>query len=276
MLLRRVRPSKFKRVLENMKWVLGTVPYLNALPLIWALERREDVELVRLLPSQLGERLQSGELHASLSPVFDVLSGVGEAILGDAIVGATRDVRSVLLFHRKPIEQLQSVALDASSHTSVNLTRVLLRDVYKVQPRFHDAKPDLKAMLSQHDGAVLIGDPALEAAQTSGDWHVLDLARAWHDFTGLSFTFAAWTGRRGLGEEHERELAAILDAARDLGTRNVEAIVAQNPTRSPLSPLVRESYLKSAIEYRFSSSHEAGLREFSRRLGLPFPRLLRA
>ncbi len=257
-----------------MKWVLGTVPYLNALPLIWALERRPDVQLVRLLPSQLGARLGGGELHASLSPVFDVLSGVGESVLGDGIVGATREVRSVLLFHRTPIEAMQSVALDASSHSSVNLTRVLLRDFYRAVPRFADAKPNLANMLAHHDGAVLIGDPALEAAQVAGDWEVLDLARAWHDFTGLSFTFAAWTGRRGLADGEARELAALLNEARDVGVRSVADIVAANPTRSPLPAPVRASYLTDAIEYRLTPAHEAGLREYARRLDLPFPRLL--
>ena len=256
------------------KWVLGTVPYLNALPLIWALERRDDVELVRLLPSQLGKRLASGELHASLSPVFDVLNGVGEAILGDAIVGATREVRSVLLFHRRPIEELRSVALDTSSHSSVNLTRVLLRDFYGVNPNFVDAPPDLDAMLSGCDGALLIGDPALEAARRCGDWQILDLARAWHERTGLSFTFAAWTGRRGLEENEGRALAAILDDTRDAGLQNIEIIVRENPTRSPLAPAIRESYLREAIEYRFSPAHQNGLREFARRLEKPFPPLL--
>ncbi len=257
-----------------MKWVLGTVPYLNALPLIWALERRDDVQLVRLLPSQLGEKLGSGELHASLSPVFDVLDGIGEAILGDGIVGATREVRSVLLFHRKPIGELRSVALDTSSHSSVNLTRVLLSNFYGANPEFVDAPPDLDAMLSHHDGALLIGDPALEAAQRSGDWQTLDLARAWHDFTGLSFTFAAWTGRRGLEENQGRELAALLNEARDVGVANIEAIARENPTRSPLSPAIRQAYLSEAIEYRFSPSHQAGMRQFARLLKRPFPPLL--
>lgn len=258
-----------------MKWVLGTVSYLNALPLNWALDKRDDVELVRMLPSQLGEQLQSGKLHASLSPVFDVLSGVGEVILGDGIVGATRDVRSVLMFHRKPIEQLQSIALDTSSHSSVNLTRVLLRDFYHISPTLTDHKPDLRAMLRDYDGAVMIGDPALEAAQIKGEWEVLDLARAWNDFTGYSFTFAAWTGRSGLSEGQEHELASLLNWARDEGTNNVEQIVAENPTHSPLSAAVRDSYLRNAIEYRLSPAHEAGLREYARRLDLPFPRLLR-
>jgi len=253
------------------KWVLGTVPYLNALPLIWALDKRSDVELVRLLPSKLGAQLESGALHASLSPVFDVLSGIGESILGDAIVGATREVRSVLLFHKTPVWEMQSVALDTSSHSSVNLTRVLLRDFYEINPQFNDAPPDLEAMLSQHDGAVLIGDPALEAAQTSGNWEILDLARAWHHFTHLSFTFAVWTGRRGLNPDDAKQLAALLNQARDEGIQNIERIVEENPTNSLLAPSVRHSYMSDAIQYRFSTSHQAGLAEFARHLGKAYP-----
>ena len=78
-----------------------------------------------------------------------------------------------------------------------------------------------------------------------------------------------------MSEAQERELAELLNWARDEGTSHIEQIVAENPTRSPLSPSVRDSYLRSAIEYRLSDAHERGLREFARRLDLPFPRLLK-
>ena len=65
------------------------------------------------------------------------------------------------------------------------------------------------------------------------------------------------------------------DLRRSSKLANIDKIVAENPTKSPLSAEIRDSYLHNAIEYRMSPAHEAGLREYARRLGLPFPRLLK-
>ena len=47
-------------------WRLGTVPYLNALPLVGGLADAPGVELVEELPSRLAPRLRSGELDLAL------------------------------------------------------------------------------------------------------------------------------------------------------------------------------------------------------------------
>lgn len=247
-----------------MKLKLGVVPYLNALPLYFSLRHRRDIEIIADFPANLGARLQNGEFDAALLPVADHIRGIGAGILGDAIVGATREVRSVLLFSRVEIERIGSVALDTSSHSSVALVQVLLRDFVKIAPQYRDAAPDLRAMLGQNDAAVLIGDPALAAFQNPGELHVYDLARLWHDFTGNSFVFAAWIAKKEL--ENRAELETLLQNARDVGTAQIPEIVAQNPLQNSLSAPVVKSYLQDAIEYRLTQGHRAGLDEFAARL----------
>lgn len=243
---------------------LGVVPYLNALPLHWSLRGRSDVEIVADFPANLGARLQNGEFDAALLPVADHLRGVGDGILGDAIVGATREVRSVLLFSKRGIGEIESVALDTSSHSSVALIRIILGDFYGLQPRFLNHAPDLNAMLRVADAALLIGDPALEAAQNPDSLQVYDLAALWHGFTGLSFVFAAWTAKADL--ENRGELESLLNQARDDGQRQIPQIVAVNPLQTALPNLLVESYLRGAIQYRLTPAHRAGLDEFARRL----------
>ena len=242
-----------------MKLRLGVVPYLNALPLYWTL--RDQCEITKAVPSQLAKQLESGAVDVALLPIADFLRGAGEGIVGDAIIGATREVRSVLLFHRKPISQIQSIALDSSSHTSVNLLRVLCADFWKIWPRFEDRAPDLEAMLSNCDAALLIGDPALQAARKSGDWQILDLASAWHEFTGKSFVFAAWIAREGL--ENRENLADFLNSARDEGRSLIPQIAAQSHENLPIETV--ESYLTQAIEFQMSPTHAAGLADFGAR-----------
>jgi len=167
-----------------------------------------------------------------------------------------------LLFSKREIAQIHSVALDTSSHSSVALLQILLRDFVKIQPAYQNHAPDLGAMLRQNDAALLIGDPALLAARNRGDLRVYDLATLWHDFSGKSFVFAAWIARSGL--KNRAELETLLQNARDVGTAQIAEIVAANPIHTSLPNAVVESYLRGAIEYRLTESHRAGLYEFAR------------
>lgn len=243
---------------------LGVVPYLNPLPLYFSLRSQNDIEIAADFPARLGARLQNGEFDAALLPVADHIRGIGDGILSDAIVGATRGVRSVLLFSKPEIEKIRSVALDTSSHSSATLIRILLYDFVRILPEFRDHAPDLPAMLAQNDAALLIGDPALIAAQNPGDLHVYDLAALWHRFTGHSFVFAAWIAKPGL--ENRAEIELRLQNARDAGIMQIAEIARRNPLQTSLPTPLVEDYLRHAIEYRMTASHRAGLDEFARRL----------
>jgi len=254
---------------------LGVVSYLNALPLYRPLETREEVEIIRAVPAQLSGILARGECDAALIPIVDFLRGTGEHIISDACIGTKTlgdgSVRSVLLFHRAPLESIQSVAVDTSSHSSVALTRIILADAYKVLPPFVEAAPNLAQMLRQHEAALLIGDAALEAkaaVEVSLDNprnHILDLGAAWKDLTGLPFVFAAWVARRGLGENARSALEGVLGAARDEGLCDLPRIIAEKPIVTGLSDSVIESYLSEAIEFHFSDLHRKGVEEFRTR-----------
>ena len=245
---------------------LGVVSFLNALPLYATLQGRDDVCIVPALPARLADGLRAGAYDAALLPVVDHLRGVGDGLLGDAIVGATRRVQSVTLFSRVPLRKAKSIALDTSSHSSVALTNIVARDFYGLNPHFVHHAPNLNAMLKVADAALLIGDPALIAVQNAGDLHVTDLAAEWHRFTGLSFIFAAWAARAGLEQTKRDELTALLNQARDEGRARVAQIVAAQALPPQLSPTLVEDYLSNIIEYRRTPMHGAGLEMFRRRL----------
>ena len=251
---------------------LGVVPYLNALPLYRVLDRCDDIEIVAAVPSQLSQILQRGEVDVALLPVVEHFRGVGEAIISNSCIGCTREVRSVLLFSNVPFRAIQSVALDSSSRTSVALTRVILADSFALSPQFHDAPPDLETMLRGCDAALLIGDPALVAAQNyasqieSGVLRVLDLGRAWFQLTQLPFVFAAWVVRENLPNADEIE--RLLDAARENGTSQIAQIATDAAQTSPLSSEVIENYFRHNIEYSMTAAHRQGLDEFRRRYAL--------
>src|SRR5437867_4161564 len=146
-------------------FTLGVVPYLNALPLYRTAETGGAAKIVRAVPSRLAAFLDSGECDAALLPIVDHLRGAGTGLVSNACIGnkfaGSGAMRSVLLFTRAPlsqISQIQSVAVDTNSHTSVALLRIILADAYKALPPFVEHAPDLNAMPRAHDAALLIGD----------------------------------------------------------------------------------------------------------------------
>lgn len=256
-------------------WTLGVVSYLNALPLYRPLETRDEVRIIRAVPSQLSGVLARGECDAALIPIVDFFRGTGEEIISDACIGTklegNGEVRSVLLFLRARFDQLESVAVDTSSHTSVALLKILLADGYEVLPRFEEHDPNLAQMLQKHDAALLIGDAALEAKNAvdvsidEPQNHVLDLGAAWKALTGLPFVFAAWVCRSGLTEDAKLELAGVLSAARDEGEASLKQIVAQHPVQTVLPKWQIEEYLRDAVGFHLTAQHRVGLEEFRQR-----------
>src|SRR5262245_10573778 len=103
---------------------VGSVPYLNAVPLTRGLEE----QVIFVTPSKLAEMLQRDELDAALVSVTEVLFNNRYDILDGIAVASLGEVKSVFLAHRGPVEAAQEVFFDPASLTSVNLLRVLLAE----------------------------------------------------------------------------------------------------------------------------------------------------
>lgn len=240
---------------------LGSVPYLNALPLYRTLETSGQAHILRVVPARLGKHLQNGECAAALLPIVDHFRDPQSSLISNACIGSDGAVCSVLLFTKKPPREIGSVAADTSSHTSVALLRVLLADVFNVRPPFIDHAPDIKQMLKQHDAALIIGDNALEAVQNPPQGvEILDLGAHWKQMTGLPFVFAAW-----IAHQDTENLGELLSRARDDGEENLKQIVAENPIATRLSPAQIEDYLRHAVTFHLDALHRAGLEEFRAR-----------
>src|SRR5437879_3192026 len=134
---------------------VGSVPYLNAVPLTRGLEE----QIIFVTPSKLAEMLQRDELDAALVSVTEVLFNDRYDVLGGIAVASLGEVKSVLLAHKKPLEEAREIFCDPASLASVQLLRVLLAE--------RGLKPEFKPLhnydfASLPDFALLIGDPALD------------------------------------------------------------------------------------------------------------------
>src|SRR5437867_8725587 len=133
---------------------VGSVPYLNAVPLTRGLEE----QIIFVTPSKLAQMLQHDELDAALVSVTEVLFNDRYEVLDGIAVASLGEVKSVFLAHRQPLSELTEVYCDTASLTSVHLLRLLLAE-RGLRPEFRPLASYEPAMIP--DFALFIGDPAL-------------------------------------------------------------------------------------------------------------------
>src|SRR5260370_15913084 len=146
---------------------VSIVQSLNTAPMVWGFTNgplRGKYDLSFTVPSQCAEELRTGKADVAIIPAIEYQRIDDLVILPDMSIASKHEVHSLLIISKKPIEQVQSFALDRSSRSTQTLTRILCAEKWKIAPQFFEAPPDLHAMLQQADAALLIGDPALRIA----------------------------------------------------------------------------------------------------------------
>ena len=238
--------------------------YLNTAPLIWSFARGGrggEVELLTVTaPARCADMLARGQVEAALVPVIEYQRLPETAVVPGVCVGARSEVHSVVLVTRGArLEEVGSVALDASSRTSAALVEVIFREFLGRAPRLEQFAPDLGRMLGLYDAALVIGDPAMTFERAG--LRVYDMAALWREFTGLGFVFAMWMAHAGASG---RVRAIDFAAARDEGLARVEEIAAgyEGPLGRPRAELVH--YLTRNICFELDEGMSAGLELFFR------------
>jgi len=246
-----------KVVVSNVRPRLSAVSFLNTRPLVWGFLHGAQAGLASLefdVPSECAERLARGEAEAGLVPVIEAQRQHLEPI-GDLCIGCRGPVRSILLLSKKPIREIRSLALDSSSRSSVMLARILLEQVYALEPEMRTMVPDVPAMLGAADAALVIGDPALRIDPASCGLHVLDLGEEWLRHSGLPMVFAMWSGRRA-----SEELSGLLAASYEYGASRLEEVVEAEAAARGIDRGLALYYLSHNIQYRLDEEARRGLR----------------
>src|SRR3989440_2637486 len=233
--------------------------YLNTAPLIWSFlhgSQRDAVELFTdTAPARCAEMLERGEVDAALVPVIEYQRMPDVLLVPDVCVGSKNAVRSVVLVTRRNnLQKVERVALDESSRTSVALVQIIFREFLGFEPEWISAAPDLKAMLTAADAALVIGDPSMKIPRDQ--FRVFDLATLWHEFTGCGFVFAMWMVRK---DSAEQVRAIDFAAARDEGLAHVDDIAVENETLVGLSREEIRTYLTENIAFRVDEEMRKGL-----------------
>lgn len=244
---------------------VAAIDFLNPAPLMWDLEHSPEAERLRerysleyMRPSQCAEDLLTGRAGLGLVPIAALTPEL--SVVPGCMIGSLKRVRSIQLITKVPLSGVRSVAADTSSRSSVAYAEILFRRFHKLEPVFEAHAPDLEAMLSKHDAALLIGDPALIALERRQDvegrvgcaleWH--DMAEEWNRYTGLPWVAAVWAVREealAASGLEAGELVRDLQLSRDHGLAHIEDLVREWVPRVALPPSTIRSYLTENIRY---------------------------
>jgi chorismate dehydratase len=238
-------------------WRIGSVPYLNAKPLLWGLDRDPAVDLTLRPPARLVPLMERGSLDAALLPSIECLR-LGLVHVPDIGIASPGRTDSVLLHLKRPMRRVRRVALDRNSRTTNALARILLERRYGLNPKYVTHDPDGKTDFRKKasiDAAVTIGDASFR------DWGLpsLDLGASWRDFTGLPFVFAVWALRR-----RDAALMRRLRGAAREGKGRLKEICREEHRRVNLTPAECSLYLTERITYELGPLERSGLRLFER------------
>ena len=241
---------------------LGAVDYLNVRPLVYGLEQHaSDVSLRFDPPATCAALLDNGDIDLGMVPSITYLSRPGDRVVPGVCIGSDGPVASVALFHREPLRDLRTIALDTSSRTSVVLTQVLCARRFEISPSFTPHAPDLPAMLAKADAALVIGDPALFVDHRALGLQKTDLGSEWTLMTGLPFVWAFWSGRQDAAPP---PLVTLLQASAKEGMANADAVADAYLAGRPEWQAIGRRYLRENLMFELTPRAVEGLRTFYR------------
>ena len=207
----------YKPVKLHSNNIIGRVSYLNTLPFFKFLDNRE-YKIFPAPPRQLGFLFKDGNIDAGIVSLVDYFEKENDfTFLKYGIVG-NRNVKSVILYSKYPIEKLdkKNIAVTDETSTSFRLLQVLLEMKYGLDVVYVREKISAREKnLPSFDAFLTIGDDALRFMKhkLEGFDYIYDLAQLWYEWQGLPFVFAVWAVKKDLSQQKVNALDELLNDA---------------------------------------------------------------
>ena len=242
---------------------LGSVPYLNARPLVAGLADDPAVALTEAPPAELARRLRAGRLDAALASAVELLREPPLGWIAGPAIASRGPVASILLFVRGAPRDIKTLALDRDSLTAAALARVCLAEFFGVRtPELAacDPREDLEAQPA--DAVLRIGDPAL--GTPANGRLALDLGALWTERTGLPFVWAVWLVDARAPAATLAAIRRAVLAARERGLPARDELARQAAGERGLDPALCRDYLRHRIRFDLGPDEHEGLAAFAR------------
>ncbi len=250
--------QKFKKL--NRKIKISAVSYLNTLPFIYGLENfgkiKEQIDLQKDIPSVCADKLINNEVDIGLIPVAEINKLKNPYIISKYCIGAVGKVDTVLLLSNRSIETVEKIVLDYQSRTSVQLTKLLVKEYFKIKPEFINAKAGYEENVDNNSAALIIGDRVFKYKNKFE--FAYDLSEIWLKFASYPFVFAAWVSNKKINDDFIRNF----DSALKFGLENIDKVVENYKNNGKNSEIDIQNYLTRSISYTLDTEKRKGMQLF--------------
>ena len=241
-----------------MKYKISAVSYANTYPFLYGLKKSSIIDTIDLsldYPSDCAKKLINNQVDIGLVPVAIIPQLKEHYIISDYCIGAEGKVKSVLLLSDVPLHEIKTVLLDYQSKSSVNLTKVLAKHFWYIQPQWEDAKEGFENTIKNSTAGVIIGDRTFNLSKNYS--YVYDLAEEWQKFSGLPFVFACWVANKKITPNFIKEF----NEAIGVGVNNISSVLdfytIENEKKSELY-----NYLTNNISYSLTENKRKAIKKF--------------
>jgi chorismate dehydratase len=240
---------------------ISAVSFINTVPLIAGLEEEPSLELTRAVPAGLVMALKNRKADVALIPSIDYqLAKFDLRIIRAGAIGSLTHSLTVRLFSKKPIEEIKTLSCDTDSHTSVILCRIILKEMYNLEPDVSRFTYGGGKINVDTDAILLIGDKVVNApVDKTLKQFQLDLVEAWHKLTGLGFVFAVWACRAGFKAE---DIKAILLRTLSVNLKHIDTLAGKYAPLHNWPVDTARTYLSKNMFYKLDRSKLEALKLF--------------
>jgi chorismate dehydratase len=239
---------------------ISAVKYANTYPFIYGLIKSgfdKKVILETDHPADCAKKLIEGSADIGLIPVAALPLLPEYHIVSDYCIGASHNVRTVMLLSNCPFDEIDTIYLDYRSRSSVGLTKVLAKNSWKRDFIWRNTSKGFDFRnIGLTEAVVLIGDQCFELEKSYR--YGIDLAGAWNEFTGMPFVFACWTANRQLDKEFIRSFNDALVA----GVNDIPAVVEYFGNSGSINGENLKNYLSFNIDFFFDDEKKKAMELF--------------
>lgn len=234
---------------------VSVVSYSNTIPFVYGIEKCSEllqkINVSYDVPSICASKLLDGSADIGLVPVAVIPYLTNHHVFSEYCIGAKNNVKSVILYSNKCLNEIECILLDKESRTSNMLTKVLAKYHWRIFPKWIDPEPNANDNCIDF-AKVLIGDKALKKNNFNYSY---DLATEWNKFTKTPFTFACWVASKNV----DMSILNEFNDALSFGVKNIDKAILS--TKQDFEFDIRD-YLFNCIDYNFDDAKKKSIELF--------------
>lgn len=251
---------------------VGHIGFLNILPLTYAYKNilADEIELTDSVPAVVNEMMKNNLLDVSLmSSIEYARQNKNLILLPKFCIRADKEVTSILLVSRKPIEKLdgEKIFITKKSATAHCLLKIILHESYKISPEYEVKNLSVENPVPENSAAALfIGDDALQIyLHKPKDFFCYDLGLEWYKLTGRQMVYAVFAARKDFAENNPKQLREVfqkISEGFEYGIKNKSAAINSVLDKKFFTFAELDKYLGDVIKWDLTAAGIDALKTF--------------